>query len=58
MDACETRNIRYISLEVSESNAIAKQLYESLEFQATKRIPNYYPDHSDALLMVYERSEQ
>ena len=56
LDACVLRKIRYISLEVSESNVIAKQLYESMEFQATKRIPNYYSDHSDALFMVYERS--
>jgi ribosomal protein S18 acetylase RimI-like enzyme len=55
---CETRSIQFISLEVSEHNVVAKQLYESLEFDVTKRIPNYYPDGSSALFMVYERRSQ
>lgn len=55
---CDTRGIQFISLEVSENNVVAKELYESLEFDVTKRIPNYYPDGSTALFMVYERRSQ
>jgi ribosomal protein S18 acetylase RimI-like enzyme len=58
MADCETRNIRYISLEVREDHLVAIRLYESLEFQVIKRIPNYYSDHTDALFMVHERSER
>lgn len=58
MDACDSRLIRYISLEVREQNVGAMSLYESLGFKVTKQIPNYYPDGSTALLMVYERRSQ
>lgn len=51
---CDTRSIQFISLEVHENNTAARELYESLEFDVTKRIPNYYPDGSTALFMLYE----
>lgn len=55
---CDTRSIQFISLEVSKTNAVAKQLYELLGFDGIKHIPNYYPDGSDAVFMVHERRSQ
>lgn len=58
MQECDTRLIQFISLEVNENNTVAIPLYESLGFVVTKQIPNYYPDGSTALFMVYERRSQ
>lgn len=58
LQECNARAIQFISLEVNENNTVAKQLYESLEFDVVKRIPNYYPDGSTALFMLYEWRNQ
>jgi ribosomal protein S18 acetylase RimI-like enzyme len=50
-------SIRYISLEVRVDLPVVISLYESMEFKTVKRISNYYPDHTDAYYMVYERSD-
>jgi ribosomal-protein-alanine N-acetyltransferase len=50
------RHLRYVSLDVRVDHNVAIHLYESMEFQSLQRIPQYYPDKSDAIRMVYERS--
>lgn len=50
-------SIRYISLEVRVDLPVVISLYERMGFKTVKRISNYYPDHTDAEFMVYERSD-
>ena len=52
----ETRNIRYVSLEVRVDLPHVIKLYQSMGFQTIKQISGYYPDKTDAYYMLYERS--
>jgi len=45
------QNVNIIHLEVAESNAPARALYESVGFTMTGRRKAYYPDGADALTM-------
>lgn len=53
-----TYHVRYISLEVRVDLLNVISLYQSMEFKTVKQISNYYPDHTDAVYMVYERSDR
>lgn len=46
------RNIRIVRLEVRALNASAQQLYLSLGYTVTQRLPKYYSNGGDGLLMV------
>ncbi|WP_435361029.1 ribosomal protein S18-alanine N-acetyltransferase [Haloarchaeobius sp. DFWS5] len=47
-----TQNATSVKLEVRESNETAKSLYEDFGFEVLRRVPRYYDDHEDALVMV------
>ena len=46
------RNIRIVRLEVRALNVSAQQLYLSLGYTVTQRLPKYYSNGGDGLLMV------
>ncbi|RLM56847.1 GNAT family N-acetyltransferase [Halobellus sp. Atlit-31R] len=41
-----------VKLEVREGNEVARSLYREEGFEPTRRIPRYYSDGEDALLLV------
>lgn len=47
-----TANASSVKLEVRESNEPAISLYESFDFHPRRRIPRYYDDGEDAIIMV------
>jgi len=47
---CEELNINKLFLEVSHTNATAKEFYSNFEFSTVGIRKNYYKDGSDALL--------
>jgi ribosomal-protein-alanine N-acetyltransferase len=46
------RDVRIVRLEVRSSNASAQKLYASLGYAVTQRLPKYYSNGGDGLLMV------
>ena len=46
------RNVRIVRLEVRSLNVSAQQLYLSLGYTVTQRLPKYYSNGGDGLLMV------
>ena len=46
------RNVRIVRLEVRSLNVSAQQLYLSLGYAVTQRLPKYYSNGGDGLLMV------
>lgn len=46
------RNVRIVRLEVRSSNLSAQKLYSSLGYAVTQRLPKYYSNGGDGLLMV------
>jgi ribosomal-protein-alanine N-acetyltransferase len=46
------RSVRIVRLEVRSSNASAQKLYTSLGYAVTQRLPKYYSNGGDGLLMV------
>ncbi len=51
-DGFRRRGIRILRLEVRTANVAAQQLYLSLGFSVTQRLPHYYSNGGDGLLMV------
>ncbi|HEX8651549.1 MAG TPA: ribosomal protein S18-alanine N-acetyltransferase [Pyrinomonadaceae bacterium] len=51
-DGFRRRNVRMVRLEVRSVNAGAQQLYRDLGYVATQRLPRYYSNGGDGLLMV------
>lgn len=49
-----THGATSVKLEVRESNEEARRLYESFEFEPLRRVPRYYDDGEDALVMIRE----
>lgn len=47
-------NARTVKLEVRESNATARSLYREYGFEPLRRVPRYYDDGEDAVVMVKE----
>jgi len=56
MDTIESgfrrRNVRIVRLEVRSSNVSAQKLYLNLGYSVTQRLPKYYSNGGDGLLMV------
>lgn len=46
------RDVRSVKLEVRESNAPARDLYDAFGFELRRRLPHYYADGEDALVFV------
>ncbi|WP_244605545.1 ribosomal protein S18-alanine N-acetyltransferase [Halorussus marinus] len=46
-----------VKLEVRESNDVARSLYEEFGFEHLRRLPRYYDDGEDALILVVEVDE-
>jgi ribosomal-protein-alanine N-acetyltransferase len=51
-DGFRKRNVRLIRLEVRALNVPAQKLYESLGYAITQRLPKYYSNGGDGLLML------
>jgi ribosomal-protein-alanine acetyltransferase len=46
------RNVRLVRLEVRSLNTAAQKLYQSLGYTVTQRLPKYYTNGGDGLLML------
>ncbi|HEV2884979.1 MAG TPA: ribosomal protein S18-alanine N-acetyltransferase [Pyrinomonadaceae bacterium] len=46
------RNVRLVRLEVRSLNIPAQKLYESIGYTVTQRLPKYYSNGGDGLLML------
>jgi [ribosomal protein S18]-alanine N-acetyltransferase len=46
------RNVRLVRLEVRSMNIAAQKLYEGLGYTVTQRLPKYYSNGGDGLLML------
>lgn len=46
------RNVRVVRLEVRSVNTGAQQLYRNLDYIVTQRLPRYYSNGGDGLLMI------
>ncbi len=46
------RDVRIVRLEVRSNNVSAQKLYSSLGYSVTQRLPKYYSNGGDGLLMV------
>ncbi len=51
-DAFRRRDVRLARLEVRSTNISAQKLYMSLGYSVTQRLPKYYSNGGDGLLMV------
>jgi ribosomal protein S18 acetylase RimI-like enzyme len=51
-DAFRKRNVRLVRLEVRTMNTAAQKLYESLGYTITQKLPKYYSNGGDGLLML------
>ncbi|MBD0373165.1 MAG: GNAT family N-acetyltransferase [Pyrinomonadaceae bacterium] len=51
-DGFRRRNVRVVRLEVRSVNAGAQQLYRNLGYIVTQRLPRYYSNGGDGLLMI------
>ena len=51
-DGFRRRNVRLVRLEVRSLNTPAQELYLSLGYFVTQRLPKYYSNGGDGLLMV------
>jgi ribosomal-protein-alanine N-acetyltransferase len=51
-DGFRRRNVRVVRLEVRSVNAGAQQLYKNLGYLVTQRLPRYYSNGGDGLLMI------
>jgi len=48
---------RSVKLEVRVGNESARSLYDAFEFEPLRRVPRYYDDGEDALIMVRQIAE-
>ena len=51
-DGFRRRDVRIVRLEVRSVNAAAQQLYRQLDYTVTQRLPRYYSNGGDGLLMI------
>ena len=51
------RNVRLVRLEVRTMNTAAQKLYESLGYSVTQKLPRYYSNGGDGLLMLKSLDE-
>jgi ribosomal-protein-alanine N-acetyltransferase len=52
LDALQEMKADECYLEVRETNETAIKLYEKLRFSLARRVPHYYADGAEALVMV------
>ncbi|MFB6122646.1 MAG: ribosomal protein S18-alanine N-acetyltransferase [Haloferacaceae archaeon] len=48
---------RVVKLEVREGNDVARSLYRDVGFRPARRVPQYYGDGEDALVLVLDLAE-
>lgn len=51
-DGFRHRNVRLVRLEVRSQNTAAQKVYENLGYTVTQRLPKYYSNGGDGLLML------
>jgi ribosomal-protein-alanine N-acetyltransferase len=51
-DGFRRRDVRIVRLEVRSINDAAQQLYRQLDYTVTQRLPRYYSNGGDGLLMI------
>jgi ribosomal protein S18 acetylase RimI-like enzyme len=51
-DGFRRRDVRIVRLEVRSINTGAQQLYRNLGYTITQRLPRYYSNGGDGLLMI------
>ncbi len=51
-DGFRRRNVRLVRLEVRSVNLSAQELYRNLGYAVTQRLPRYYSNGGDGLLMI------
>jgi ribosomal-protein-alanine N-acetyltransferase len=51
-DGFRRRDVRIVRLEVRSVNTGAQQLYRNLDYIVTQRLPRYYSNGGDGLLMI------
>ena len=51
-DGFKRRNVRLVRLEVRSLNTAAQRVYETLGYTVTQRLPKYYSNGGDGLLML------
>lgn len=51
-DGFRRRNVRLVRLEVRSLNSAAQKVYENLGYTVTQRLPKYYSNGGDGLLML------
>jgi len=51
-DGFRRRNVRMVRLEVRSLNGAAQKLYQNLGYTITQKLPKYYSNGGDGLLMV------
>ena len=51
-DGFRKRNVRVVRLEVRTMNVAAQRLYETLGYAVTQKLPKYYSNGGDGLLML------
>jgi ribosomal-protein-alanine N-acetyltransferase len=51
-DGFRRRDVRIVRLEVRSVNDGAQQLYRNLDYTVTQRLPRYYSNGGDGLLMI------
>ena len=51
-DGFRRRNVRLVRLEVRSLNTAAQRVYENLGYSVTQRLPKYYSNGGDGLLML------
>jgi ribosomal-protein-alanine acetyltransferase len=56
-DGFRLRNVRLVRLEVRALNVAAQKLYENLGYTITQKLPRYYSNGGDGLLMVKSLDE-
>ncbi len=52
MDELRAINVKSLKLEVRESNSAARIMYKSLGFIETRKVPRYYFNGEDAVIML------
>jgi [ribosomal protein S18]-alanine N-acetyltransferase len=57
-DGFRKRHVRLVRLEVRALNIPAQKLYESLGYSITQRLPKYYSNGGDGLLMLKSLDQQ
>lgn len=54
LNRMKLKNVRIVKIEVKDKNFVGISFWKSLGFHKVGKIPNYYPDGSDAIVMEKE----